>query len=59
MSTRCGDLDANIVCELYENKEKDISNKLNFHSGLKALSKETSAMKEIFLKTKKKKKIFN
>ena len=57
MSTRCGDLDANIVCELYENKEKDISNKLNFHSGLKALSKETSAMKEIF-KNKEEKENF-
>ncbi|MBT5346993.1 hypothetical protein HOJ01_00575 [bacterium] len=48
MSTRCGDLDANIVCELYKNKEKKISEKLNFQSGLLGLTQETSAMKDIF-----------
>ena len=48
MSTRCGDIDANIICELYKNKEKNISEKLNFKSGLLALTQETSTMKDIF-----------
>ena len=48
MSNRCGDLDANLVCELFENKEKKIKHKLNYESGLKALSKDTSSLKDIF-----------
>ncbi|MBI95896.1 hypothetical protein CL656_02000 [bacterium] len=52
MSTRCGDLDANIICELYKNKEKNISEKLNFQSGLLALTQETSSMKDIFKEKK-------
>ena len=50
MSQRSGDLDVNIVCDLYEANEKDIKHKLNFESGLLALSQKTPNLKEIYEK---------
>lgn len=48
MSSRSGDVDPNLICELYENKEKNIVHKLNFESGLLALSLDTPSLKEIY-----------